>query len=540
MSGMEAHTIDVITLILTMTITGSIVSAFLFAIKPVIKDRLPKTFQYYMWFPVIIALILPLSEAAVPPVWSRPAAPVGAAHDLAQWIADTALERPVNTVLAPQPGSGQETMRTALYVPDAAAILFGIWQFGMLLTLGYHVAGYVRYARKIRRYNKCAGRQEAELLRALSDGRHTPRLYQNAFVATPVLIGVLHPEMILPDKKYAETELQSIFLHEMTHMRRHDIAVKWLLVFAGALHWFNPVIRCVCREINRACELACDESVIKKYDNDQKQHYGDALITVAADTVRGIPASITMFEDKKNLKERLEAIMRHRDFSKKTVFISGILLGIVICATLCIGTARASAHRESGGIITYEDESPAQRQRHKKEIELKQAISDYDPNNITGVWVYLGYSDQEITSANIMVASKDKITDADELDQLKAVAAQHLDLAAQDINLECMDMETFTTSPQDYYIDADQMDTDSDKEQAYLDYLTKILTETIEEVDGVAGCEIAIDYSEGKIASARVNITAEDSETNILETDILDYISHGLDIPAENVALSVD
>lgn len=346
--------------------------------------------------------------------------------------------------------------------------------------------------------------------------------------------------MILPDKKYGETELQSIFLHEMTHMRRHDIAVKWLLVLAGALHWFNPVIRCVCREINRACELACDESVIKRYDNDQKQHYGDALITVAADTVRGIPASITMFEDKKNLKERLEAIMRHRDFSKKTVFISGILFGIVICATLCIGTARASAHRESGGIITYEDISPAQRQRYKKEIELRQAISDYDPDNIAGVWVYLDGSDQEISSANIMVVSKDKITDADEMEKIKAVAAQYLGLAEQNINLDCMDVETFTTLPQDYYIDADQMDTDGDKEQAYLDYLGKVMTETIEEVDGVAGCEIAIDYSEGAIASARVSITAEDNETGISETDIVDYISHALDIPAENVVLSVD
>lgn len=534
MSGMEAHTIDVITLILTMTITGSIVSAFLFAIKPMIKDRLPKTFQYYMWFPVIIALILPLSEAAVPPVWSRPVSPVGAAHDLAQWIADTALEKPVNTVLAPQPESGQETMQTAVHAPAAAAILVGIWQSGMLLTLGYHVAGYVRYVRKIRRFNKCAGRQEAELLRVLSGGGHTPRLYQNAFVATPVLIGVLHPEMILPDKKYEETELQSIFLHEMTHMRRHDIAVKWLLVFAGALHWFNPVIHCVCREINRACELACDEAVIKKYDNDQKQHYGDALITVAADTVRGIPASITMFEDKKNLKERLEAIMRHRDFSKKTVFISGILLGIVICATLCIGTARASANRESGGVITYADESPMQRQRHKKEIELKQVISDYDPDNIAGVWVYLDGSDQEITSANIMVACRDEIADTDELDQLKAVAAEHLKLEEENINLECMDMEAFTTK--DYYID--NVDTNTDKEQAYLDYLRKTLAETIKEEMGATDCEIDLSYADGEIISARVSIAAEDGGADMPEADIVDYISHALGIPAEDIVLT--
>ena len=226
--------------------------------------------------------------------------------------------------------------------------------------------------------------------------------------------------------------------------------------------------------------------------------------------------------------------MRHRDFSKKTVFISGILLGIVICATLCIGTARASANRESGGVITYEDESPMQRQRHKKEIELRQAISDYDSDNIAGVWVYLGGSDQEITSASIVVACRDKITDADELDQLKAVAAEHLKLEEKNIDLQCMDMEAFTTK--DYYID--NVDTNTDKEQVYLDYLRKTLAETIKEEMGATDCEIDLSYADGEIISARVSIAAEDGGADMPEADIVDYISHALGIPAEDIVLT--
>lgn len=533
MNVVEELFTEIVRAILAMTFTGSIVSVFLFAVRPVIKDKLPKTFQYYMWFPVIMALTLPLSEIAVLPAWSSAAAPVGAAYDMAQWITETAFAWPADARLAPA-GDGRETMQAAAHVPAVASILAVIWLSGMLLTLGFQVTGYVRYVRKIKRYNRKADRPETELLYTLSGGKRAPRLYQNTFTATPVLIGVLHPEMILPDKQYEETALQSIFLHEMTHMRRHDIAVKWLLVLAGALHWFNPLIHAVCREINRACELACDESVIKNCDNGQKQHYGDALIAAAADAVRGVPASVTMFEDKKNLKERLEAIMKHRDFSKKTVFVSGILLGAVMCVTLGVGMARASAGQGSAGVIAYADESPMQRQKHEKEIEVKQALCDYDRENIIGAWVHLESSGQEITSANILIACKDGMASADELDQLQAVAAERLNLEEQNIDLQCMDSAALST--QDYYID--NMDTITDKEQAYLDYLENKLSETIKEEMGAADCEIDLSYADGGIISARVSITAGDGGADISETDIVDYIAHALGIPVEDIELT--
>lgn len=61
-------------------------------------------------------------------------------------------------------------------------------------------------------------------------------------------------------------------------MKRRDIFIKWLLIFAGAMHWFNPLVYYVRREMNKACELACDESVIKKFDMSEMQQYGDTLI----------------------------------------------------------------------------------------------------------------------------------------------------------------------------------------------------------------------------------------------------------------------
>ena len=90
MSVAEEYVMEIVKLILAMTLTGSTVSFFLFAIKPIIKNKLPKGFQYYMWFPVIMAFLLPLSQIVAIPALGSPAMPMKSTQDIAQWIVDKA------------------------------------------------------------------------------------------------------------------------------------------------------------------------------------------------------------------------------------------------------------------------------------------------------------------------------------------------------------------------------------------------------------------------------------------------------------------
>lgn len=92
--------------------------------------------------------------------------------------------------------------------------------------------------------------------------------------------------------------------------------------------------------MNKACELACDEAVIKGFTVSEMQQYGDTLIEVAADSIRKTPLSIAMFEDKKNLKERLGAIMKHRKYSRRTVTAAGVILVTMVCAVLGVSAMR--------------------------------------------------------------------------------------------------------------------------------------------------------------------------------------------------------
>lgn len=97
MTVVEAYSVEVIKLILSTTFTGSIVSFVLFIFKLIIKDKLSKTFQYYMWISAVIALMLPISKLIVIPISDQSMTSIKPVYDIVQWISDTASETPGKT-----------------------------------------------------------------------------------------------------------------------------------------------------------------------------------------------------------------------------------------------------------------------------------------------------------------------------------------------------------------------------------------------------------------------------------------------------------
>ena len=417
MSVVGEFSVEMIKVILSMTFTGSIISLFLFILKPVIKDKLPKSFQYYMWISVVIALMLPVSRIIVIPVSGSSVMPIK------------------NEQIIPQ----------ITYSSDTAVNLFVCWQTGMILVLGFHILCYVFYVRRLRRHNISAERQETELLNNLLKGKGTLQLYKNLILETPILIGFFRPAVILPDQEYEDVQLRNILMHEITHWKRHDIFVKWLLIFVGAVHWFNPMIYFVRREMNQACELACDESVIKWFDISEMQQYGNTLIAVAADSIRRTPFSVTMFEDKKILKERLAAIMKHKTYSKRTVVTAGVILMIIVCGILGVSTLRSAGNAQKNS--SYADNYPLPSdQKRIKEIELKKSLRECYKNKITEAYVFLSDSDDEITDAYITVIGKEEKPDSEMQGGIKSLASEELKLDVESIYVDYIDFESFTSN----------------------------------------------------------------------------------------------
>jgi beta-lactamase regulating signal transducer with metallopeptidase domain len=331
-------------LILSLSLSGSILALILFAMKPFIKNRFSKSLQYYIWMVVLLRLVLPLSFEAsiINELFYGNRVPVVAAF---QGEVQSMTGKAISNSSIP---SVQENAENGVYNGDTdhsryfrdlfSQYTLYLWLLGMIITLALNLAGYVRFRGQLKKANKVPGEEQNRILVTLLNRRKNVKLVRNPYITTPLLIGLLKPCIMIPDIDFTESQLRNILLHELTHLRRFDIGVKWLTMIIASVHWFNPLMYFIKKEINHACELSCDEAVIKNLNTEEKQDYGDTLISVVAEHKYPIGVlQATMCEEKKSLKERLLAIMSHSKKSKLIIMVSVILVGAIIICALFLG-----------------------------------------------------------------------------------------------------------------------------------------------------------------------------------------------------------
>lgn len=355
-----------IKLILSLSISGSILAGIVFVIKPLIKHKLSKSIQYYIWIIVLLRLALPFSfETSImnnmfyryntPTIATAQGEINNTTPDVQNVTIPTVNQEAATAEKPIQPISSAKSLDLkALFKNN---LLF-IWLLGVLIAFAANLLGYVRFMKCLKTENKPPRDDENELFKKLLNGKHSAALVRNKFAATPMLVGVIRPCIIIPDIDFTNKQLKNILLHEITHLRHFDIGIKWLTVIVTSLHWFNPLMYFIKKEISRACELSCDEGVIKNLNDEEKQDYGDTLISVVAEHKYPIGIlSTTMCEEKKTLKERLVSIMNHSKKSRFITITSAILIIIVICASAVLGAGVGFGNRRPPNIyISTESE----------------------------------------------------------------------------------------------------------------------------------------------------------------------------------------
>lgn len=349
--------------VLSLSVSGSAMALLLFALRPVLAGRVSKRFGYYVWLLVLLRLCLPVSGSvnvlAVVPV--PPESGAAALQPLTQTPSGQNTPA-VQTEPAPEtvppagaaeaavqpetPGAqdaaGQSLFSTVVRLSKDPTVWFWLWGAGALLTCAWYVSGYLRFSAGVRKNGVPAEGEAARILEELCPGRR-PELISCACVDTPMLLRLFRPVIVLPDRGYDGAMLRGILRHELCHYRRGDLYYKWFAMLVFSLHWFNPVLYFVRRQLGHACELACDEAVVSAMSADERRLYGETLLSLAGGERR--PAGIlatTMCEEKKYLKGRLLGIMHYKKTSAAAVALS-LAIALVLCGCGAVFGATESA-----------------------------------------------------------------------------------------------------------------------------------------------------------------------------------------------------
>ena len=144
----------------------------------------------------------------------------------------------------------------------------------------------------------------------LQMGHDIPVRVSNS-IRVPLAIGVLKPCVLLPSEyQDLKTEncdhVESILLHELTHVRRADLAWNMISQIALTMHWFHPLVWYARARMSDVVERACDDYCINSLGQSE---YGKALLKAAEALVGPPPTTAGLAAVRKpKLAQRIQAI----------------------------------------------------------------------------------------------------------------------------------------------------------------------------------------------------------------------------------------
>lgn len=301
----------------SVSLSGALLAGITALLSRMLRGRISARAAYGLWLLVLLRFLCP---------WTTP-------HSLMTQAADPPQELLV--VVLPEEARGeelpgQEEEDTGSIAPEV--LLWAVWGTGAGVVLAVRAVSYARFSKKIRRTARPASQSAQAVYQTLTAPyRRAPKLVCSPAAATPMLMGLIRPILVLPCRTVEEQALRALLSHELTHWRRHDVAVKWFAVTATVVHWFNPVSWWLLGRLDRACELACDERVCRGWDQKRRAWYGQLLLEFCAIPHAGFAACLSQ---KQCLKERLIHIMDH----KRKPF-AGVLAAVACVAVLCTSVA---------------------------------------------------------------------------------------------------------------------------------------------------------------------------------------------------------
>ena len=308
--------------VLTLSLTVSLVLLPLLALAPRLHHRYAGRTFYALWLLLAVRLVLPVQLTLPEPAVTVELPP-------SQAVTVPAVVRPraeaaVSDV--PQSAGAAEPVPAA---PEAVRTLswtqLGAWLWlgGMAALLVYQGAGYALARRRLLRDAEPGSEEETALLAALAAGlgvRRAPPLLHTADAASPMVLGLVRPVLLLPEGALPAEELEVVLRHELTHLKRHDVAYQALLLLARTVHWFNPLVWWMGREAGRSLELCCDDAVVRGRDEAFCRRYGSVLLRTAAGG--RMPLSTQFGGGKGQLKARLGNLFRKKRNSAALVCLA--------------------------------------------------------------------------------------------------------------------------------------------------------------------------------------------------------------------------
>ena len=250
--------------------------------------------------------------------------------------------------------------RAAQALEPALPWLVLAWTVGVCILALWQLAGWIAAQRLKRLSVRSADEGLVALVGRLAgrlDVQRAVKLLESALVRVPTVIGWLRPVILLPlgfATGLTPAQVESILVHELSHIRRYDYLVNLLQSLVETLLFYHPATWYISRRIRTEREHCCDDLTLAFGVN--QRSYAQSLLHLAQQSKaldrRGLaPAGMTATGKPSELRSRVGRVLGAKDETSRlgrswpvVLCVLIVLVGISLFAASCMNsTGRTTA-----------------------------------------------------------------------------------------------------------------------------------------------------------------------------------------------------
>lgn len=307
-------------------VSSSLLICAVLIIRKVFRNKVPNRMIYALWIAVCIRLVLPgfAFEIALPVSDTHSAINAGIVQG---FPFNNEANLPLNNEndSAAQPETPTDIQSPQLSDPsqnvpsiNTEQVIKYIYLLGLSAALLWVIFSQLAVWQKLKRS------------RIWLKKEHGINIYLSEESVSPCVFGII-PSIYLPAKSAHSEELGFIMKHELMHIKQLDNIRSVIRKLLVAIYWFDPLVWVYMIAAARDSELACDEAVASKLNENQRLQYAKTIFNYTSQ----IKSSATGFGGKP-MKKRILAIIKNSRFSRSAIAFA-LILSVAVCAFSFVG-----------------------------------------------------------------------------------------------------------------------------------------------------------------------------------------------------------
>ena len=347
---------DLFVSILGISLSTGLAAALFILLTPLFRKRYAARWSCYIWIFIALRLLVPVSGSSITGFAQHIMSSFSARQQ--ETVNSPVINTPRQRVMIEIPTqmateiTVQKEERKTITLLDIAAY---VWFAGCIVFLAFPVFSCINFRHQVSRKgtaveNGPVKTQLQKLTRELHIRRPVPAVEYDGTIS-PMITGIFRPVVVLPRKAYTEKELYFILKHELIHLKRNDVLVKFLYVAANALHWFNPLVYIMRKQAVVDMELSCDERVVSGTAYADRRDYTETLFSTIKETcTKKTYLSTEFYGGKRIMKKRFKNILV-RSGKKNGLLVLSAAMAVTLMAGTLVGCSEAKKPAASRGLV---------------------------------------------------------------------------------------------------------------------------------------------------------------------------------------------